>query len=78
MRMELSGWNGHEGCCVFRAPFDCSGLTSRGIFKPEGSGSNPRTYKNIYAQYMHYQQQNSILAARFQTNDQGKIIRVFC
>lgn len=47
----VSGWNGHEGCCVFRAPFDCSGLTSRGIFKPEGSGSNPRIYKNIYTVY---------------------------
>lgn len=74
--MESTGWNGHGGCCVFRAPFDCNGLTSRGIFKPEGSGSNPGTYKNI--QYIYYQQQNSIFVELFQTNDQGKIIRVFC
>lgn len=29
---------------MFKAPFDWNRLTRRGIFKQEGSGSNPKTY----------------------------------
>lgn len=38
-------WNQQGGCCDgYQAPFDWNGLTRKGIFKQEGSGSNPKTY----------------------------------